>query len=613
MAQVSNQTQLQAALAAQDSVIQVTADFTINSQINILYPVTIESLAADTPATLTKDSSYFQYLFRVQNGGSLTLQNIILDGDKENHPAASQDNRSLIYVTGGSLNLLEGAVLQNNHAYFEGGGVYINRNDTYPNTFTMSGNARITGCYSRTSGGGMMLAAGHPQDSFQISGVSRIDGNQGANGGGIYCRSYVQGTSSVLSITGQVQITDNLADNTGGGICFSGLRIGSSTASELTLSDQVLVSGNQALHGAGIYFYASNTGDRLTITEHASITKNTASQNGGGCNIQASGASVTVSVTDASITDNTAGTGGGMYLLSDSGADVTLSGSTFSGNQAVNGAAGTGGGLWMNNQSPDTGISVSLTDIKLEQNQASAHAGGMALYAGTGSMVFRMTGGTVSGNHASREGGGCVIIHEGPGVSSFHQAVLSQNTADGSAGGIYYASTGEGTVSSFTMTETVISGNTAGIRGGGLSLGAGTGTLTTLLEDCTVSANTARSNSGGGIWNGGTDNRLTLNGTSAVTGNSTQAGNGGGIYFNSTSGTMLLTGNVKISDNKANAGSASYGGHGGGICLVPGILTIQGNVEISSNNAEKSGGGIHAAENSRILMESGTIHDNICG
>lgn len=117
MVQVSNQTQLLAALASQDLVIQVIDNFAIATQINILYPVTIESLTAAAPFTLTKDSSYFTYLFRVQNGGVLTLQNIILDGDKKNHPIDNQNNRSLIYVTGGTLNLLDGSVLRNNNAY----------------------------------------------------------------------------------------------------------------------------------------------------------------------------------------------------------------------------------------------------------------------------------------------------------------------------------------------------------------------------------------------------------------------------------------------------------------------------------------------------------------
>lgn len=613
MAQVSNQTQLLAALAAQDSTIQVTADFTISSQINILYPVTIESLTAASPFTLSKDISYFMYLFRIQNGASLTLQNIILDGNKGNHPIDNQNNRSLIYVTGGTLNLLEGSVIQNNNAYLEGGGIYLNRNESYPNTLTMNSNARITNCYSRTNGGGIMLAVGNAQDSFHISGASQIDSNQAANGGGIYCRGYIQNISSILSISEQVHITNNRADNTGGGICFSGFRNGGNAASVLTLSGNVLLSENQAEHGAGIYFYASNTGDYLTITENTAITQNTAFQNGGGCHIQANGVSADISVMNASITNNTAGTGGGIYLLTDFGASVTFSKSIFTDNKAENAASGTGGGIWIKNQSQDMGISAILTDITMKNNQASAHGGGMALYAGTGTFTFQMSGGTVSNNLASQEGGGFVISNEGAGTLTFNQSIFSQNTADGSGGGIYYANTGEGIASTLTMREVIISNNTAGRSGGGLSLSSGNGTLTTLLENCTVSSNIAQSNSGGGIWNGGNDNRLTLNGSTTVTENSTQSGNGGGIYFNSDNGTILLTGNVKISENRAAEVSTDFGNHGGGICLVPGILTIEPNVEISSNKAGKYGGGISAAESSQIVMQGGTIQNNISG
>lgn len=612
MALVSNQSQLLAALAAQVSSIQATADFTIASQVNILYPVTIESLTADAPFILSKDSSYFAYLFRVQNGGSLTLQNIILDGDKENHPTDNQENRSLILVSGGTLNLLSGSVIRNNNAYLEGGGIYVNRTEVYPNTFIMNGNAQVTECYSRTSGGGIMLAVGNAQDSFHIGGNALIDGNHGANGGGVFCRGYNQNIPSILTIGEQTHVTNNLADNTGGGVCFSGFRNGGNASSLLTLSGDALISGNQATHGAGIYFYASNSGDRLEITENVSISQNTALQNGGGCNIQANGVSADVSVADASIDNNTAGTGGGMYLLTNSGTVINFSKSRFTDNSAINGTSGTGGGIWILNQSQDIGVSATLTDVVLENNKASAHAGGMALYSGAGAFAFQMTGGNVSGNQASQEGGGFVISSGGPGTLTLRQSTFSQNTAGGSGGGIYYANTGEKIDSAFSMTESVLSGNSAGSSGGGLRLSSGTGALTTLLKDCVISSNTAYS-SGGGIWNGGDNNNLTLNGTTVVTGNSTQSGNGGGIYFNSDNGIILLTDNVKITENKADEISTDFGNHGGGVCLVPGSLTIQENVEISSNSAGKYGGGISAAENSQIHMQGGSIQNNAAG
>lgn len=63
MTQVSNQTQLLAALAAQDSIIQITDNFRISSQINILYPVTLESITNDdsTQILLTPINFHIQY------------------------------------------------------------------------------------------------------------------------------------------------------------------------------------------------------------------------------------------------------------------------------------------------------------------------------------------------------------------------------------------------------------------------------------------------------------------------------------------------------------------------------------------------------------------------
>lgn len=577
MAQVSNQTQLLSALAAQDSIIQVTADFSIRSQINILYAVTIESLPASSTFTLTKDSSYSAFLFRVQSGGSLTLQNIILDGDKDNHPISDETNRSLIYVAGGTLDMREGSIVRNNHTYLEGGGIFLNRNESYPNTLALRGNARITGCSSRTNGGGIMLAVGNALDSFTIAETAQIDNNHAANGGGIYCRSYISETPATLTIADEVHITGNQAESAGGGIWFSGFRANGSAASALTLSGNALISANRAANGGGIYFFSSNPGDRLAMTESVSIAQNTASQNGGGCNLQSSGVPAELSVDRASITGNTAATGGGVYLLSDAGASATL------------------------------------RDVMLENNQATVHAGGMALYSGIGALTFRMNGGSVSHNRAAQEGGGFVISSGGPGILHFDRSVISQNTAHGSGGGLYYANTGAGISSTVTMTGVLISENTAGRTGGGLRLTSGTGTLTTLLCDCTISANTAQESSGGGIWNGGSDDKLTLSGTTVVTNNSTQAGNGGGIYFNSDNGTVLLTDNAEISANRADEVSTDFGNHGGGICLVPGVLTIEANAAVTSNRAGKYGGGISAAEESLLIMQGGTLQDNTSG
>lgn len=611
MAQVSNQAELQSALNSLDSSIQVTSGFTIVSQINISYAVTIESSDTANPAVLTKDGSYFAYLFRVSGGGALTLRNIILDGNKADHPEDNTGNRSLIYVTGGALNLSGGSILRGNHSYLEGGAVYLNSSSSYSNAFSMSGNALVTGCSSRTNGGGIMLAHKNPGDIFAFSGDASIDGNSSAYGGGLYYRVYEGSIEGSLTVGDRIHIVYNTASSAGGGIYFSGYREGTDTSVNLLeLSGNALLSGNQAINGAGIYFYAVNPGDEMAASGSVVIAMNTASQNGGGFYMTAPGAAVNLSLDSVFVTDNTAGTGGGGYILTNAGDSVAVNRCTITGNRAINSASGTGGGLWLQNQSQIEGISFDLSHTALNNNQSSVHGGGLALYGGGGNFRFQMTGGSVSDNKAGMEGGGAVISHNGKGALAFYQAAFINNTAGGSGGGIYYAYTGNGEGAELNMTETVLMENTAEVTGGGLRLASGNGPIDATLTDCNIISNVSRQNSGGGIWNGGGNVFLTLDGGTSVSQNSSETGNGGGIYFNSDNGKLLLAGNAKIMYNSAEGEHTGFGSHGGGICLVPGALTIQEQAEIAFNRAGKYGGGVSAAESSLITMEGGSIHDN---
>lgn len=102
MTQVSTQAELQAALAAQETDIQVTADFFIDAQQEITYDVTISSAAGDR-WTLVKEDGFDNYMFEIDGNGSLTLQNIRLDGAKDTHTAPVP--YGLISVTHGTLTL----------------------------------------------------------------------------------------------------------------------------------------------------------------------------------------------------------------------------------------------------------------------------------------------------------------------------------------------------------------------------------------------------------------------------------------------------------------------------------------------------------------------------
>ena len=607
MALISNQAQLAAALRIQEPTIQITADFPLTSQINILYDVTLESVMPEMH-TISKAPEYDSYLFRIQNGGSLQLNNIIIDGQSQSHDSASTAARALIYVTGGSLYLGNGASLKNNISYGAGGGVLL-YSGNYTNRFRMTGNSAITGCSARTTGGGVSVSLSSPDDIVSISDEAMIDHNSAVHGGGVYFYSEVQGLGGTLSISGNVQITDNAASSTGGGICFSGYRAGESAFSLLSLDGSSIISCNTAVHGAGVYFYGANNGDRMSVANGVSITENTAVSNGGGICCLAPAGSTDLLVTGSSITKNTGGTGGGFYVLTNSGGAVTLIDTLLSGNRAQNGLSGSGGGFWFQNTTTERPVIISLSGTRMAENHASAQGGGFYLIGGPGSFSFRMSKCSVSDNAAATNGGGMLISSAG-GVADILESAFSGNTAGGYGGGFSYVNSLKDTSTQIQFTKDTISGNLAGTQGGGLRISSSSGSVITDITDCLISGNIADTNSGGGIWHGGASDKLSLHGSTAVTGNISRIGNGGGIYFNSDSGTLLLTDQVKIMDNHADELASSFGNHGGGVCVVPGNVTISGQAEIADNSALTYGGGISASDQSKINFLSGSIRNN---
>ena len=140
MTQVSTQAELQAAIAAQETNIEVTADFKIDTSQRITYAATVSS-GAGGPYTLAKAEGHNGSLFFIENNGSLTLANIILDGDKVN-PSSFSTTGSLIWVHTGTLILDTGTVLQNNPTVQGGGNVSCN-GETSPINIIMRGDAVI--------------------------------------------------------------------------------------------------------------------------------------------------------------------------------------------------------------------------------------------------------------------------------------------------------------------------------------------------------------------------------------------------------------------------------------------------------------------------------------
>ncbi len=180
--------------------------------------------------------------------------------------------------------------------------------------------------------------------------------------------------------------------------------------------------------------------------------------------------------------------------------------------------------------------------------------------------TLTVTNSTLSGNAAGTRGGG--IYNTGSDAAlTVSNSTLSGNAAD-FGGGIY---SDGGTV---TVTNSTLSGNSANSDGGGIYNTGSDATLT--VTNSTLSGNLAR-NVAGGI----------LNHVGTVTvSNSTLSGNGatrlGGGILNGFGGTLTLT-NSTLSGNSAT--------DGGGISQGDGTLTVT-NSTLSGNSADASGGGI---------------------
>ena len=188
--------------------VTLTGQLTVSGNVN----VTIKG-----GGTIVRDAGYIggsnaseASLFYVSSG-TLTLENITVDGN------LVESNGPAIYMTGGTVNLQNGAVIQNNknmnthttgrHA---GGAVYCE------GTLNINGGT-IQNCCTREGGSGFSHAGGgiYLKGACSMTAGS-ITGNRGSNGGGIYLAS----SGAKLNLTGGT-ISGNSAERYGNGIYYS--------------------------------------------------------------------------------------------------------------------------------------------------------------------------------------------------------------------------------------------------------------------------------------------------------------------------------------------------------------------------------------------------------
>ena len=504
--------------------------------------------------------------------GNITLDNVQVEKNKVTSTSGMGGG---VFLQGnqygaGSLTLKSGTNIKNNAAGY-GGGVFLKGNVTLKSDGTAGrvtisenkatqGAGIFTGIWkvgkettaphlvlentdvlnniSKSRGGGIYLTTGTTLDLLS----SKVDGNTGGSGGGIFAKD-----NAKLNIQGS-SISGNIATNygSGGGICTE-LKDGSITIQGSTIEGNKTTT--QKAKGGGVSITA--TGSTQVTIDHNTIQGNEALGDGGGLYInnningQYKLLETTVEITNNTIQNNRCeGSGAGICLL---GVNSVLDSNTITGNTIASGYGG-GGGIRVDTSNSVPSITCTLKNNTISNNTAPAGGG---VSSGSNTLIYA----------GKNTGITCTIIMESGSISGNHATSTLGDQASG--GGVHLVGNG----SRFVMKGGTIEGNDAAANGGGV--------FSTNYEGFKVLGgaiqnNTAKLNGGAIYIQNALPNRALANGTVTntteqevleigapviITGNS--AGQyGGGIY--AANGVTVKMAGYLLNNHAGEAGDDLY-------------------------------------------------------
>ena len=439
-----------------------------------------------------------------------------------------------VYVQDSGKFYMHGGEISGNNASSNsgssGGGVHIGSG-----AFTMTG-GMIRGNSASNNGGGVHISSG---STFTMTGGS-ITGNNAGTGGGVYVGSDVGYGNSILTLSGAVQIKDNVCNGTKGS---NGNYSGGTTSNVYLRSGKTITIGSGHLtDGASIgvttqnlpanegiaiatganlddkQYFHSDTGENYLfyVTSDGTICMTTANAHdhpicGASCSHNGSSHTNETWQPIGSAEELTAIQNGGCYCLTD---DVTLSNrsvweppsDTFLclNGHTITGAAGT------STIAVGSGVNFILTDCK--GSGKITHGSSDAIGCGVKVIgSFTMYGGSITGNQ-NYDGGGVRV--EDTGSFTMYGGSITGNSVSGSGGGVY-VSAQDGTQGRFAMYGGSITGNNASSFGSGGVCVYGTMTVSGSVR---ITDNVNRGSKGdNGIYTGGTASNVRLVGRTTIT------------------------------------------------------------------------------------------------
>ena len=425
------------------------------------------------------------------------------------------------------------------------------------------------------------------------------------NATGIACRNrFSRPTSLTIDDASRVTIQNNNAtpynknynekDRIGGG-----LRI--EEGSTAVLGRNTVINNNTAKSGGGVY----TKGGKVTVNS-STITENKATGNGGGICAEDNS---TVTVVGGKISSNEAAgtnrtTSGGGGIFANKGSTVKLNDTTVSENK-VTGDYGSGGGVRVD------GGKLTVDNAKILDNATNNNGGGISVK----DSELSVTDSQITGNNAwnkvtvgerifvNGNGGGIEIIGSDSDTKEYTitNTQITQNTTGLRGGGIYAEK------ASLTITKSTLDGNKAldtvgpqaSSEGGGLSVRGGTNIT---LDSTTVINNSAKD--GGGIWvRSDVDTSVSIKNGTTINNNQSVYG-GGGVMIRQELGKKI---NVTIEDAKIETNAAE---NGGGIYLLNQVDLKLKNITVSGNTAKNVGGGIFGQDGTKLHADNLTVSNN---
>ncbi|MBQ7715840.1 MAG: hypothetical protein IJT70_08250 [Clostridia bacterium] len=350
--------------ASPGDTITLTSDVTADSTIQINGNVKIAG-----GKTITRSASYAEQIFVVN--GTLTLENITLNGNR-NSTALADLAKVLISLNPGSvLNLNSGAVLTTNRADATVGAAGVQVDNA---TFNMYDGAQILDMHHHNGTASNIANIGPAvtvtSGTFNMYGglISACDGRVGA----------VSVLGGTFNMTGG-ELSGNIANNNGvgGGAVY--------VEGTFNLNGGEISNNLSWLRGGGVYNAGTFNLLSGTISGNSVALQNSTTCDGAGvCNAG------TMTMSGGLITGNTAqNSGAGVFCASGL---FTLSGGEISGNTTTSYSAG---GVFV-----DGTATFRMTGGLITSNTAAQFGGAIAVTS-TASRPIEITGGLIYGNTCS--------------------------------------------------------------------------------------------------------------------------------------------------------------------------------------------------------------------